>query len=76
MPVEMSFCSHCNERIPAGSIACKYCGTFTHQAGGNAAAVSAAAPEAKTEKRTAKWWTIGILAAVVVAAVIWLLVLQ
>ncbi|WP_159883236.1 zinc-ribbon domain-containing protein [Paenibacillus puerhi] len=73
MLMAMSFCSHCNERIPEGSISCKYCGTLTNQAGGSSAAPAAIAEPAKS---SAKLWIISIVIIVVLAVLVVLLALS
>lgn len=65
-------CSQCKERIPEGSLSCRYCGTVVTKAGG-ASSPAAKADEAKKRSLAAKLWlpiVIVLVLAVVLALVL------
>lgn len=65
-------CSQCKERIPEGSLSCRYCGTVARKARG-ASPPGAKADEAKKRSLAVKLWlpiVIVLVLAVVLALVL------
>lgn len=68
-------CSQCKERIPEGSLSCRYCGTVVTKAGG-ASPPAEKGDTAKKKSLAAKLWLPIVIVLVLVLAVLLVLVLR
>ncbi len=57
-------CSQCKERIPEGSLSCRYCGTVVTKAGG------ASPPAANAEKAKKRSWAVKLWLPIVILLVL------
>ncbi|RAU98678.1 hypothetical protein DQG13_17480 [Paenibacillus sp. YN15] len=68
-------CSQCKERIPEGSLSCRYCGTVVTKTGGTLPLAAAAeADSAKKRSLAGKLWIPAVI--ILVLAVVLVLVLR
>lgn len=68
-------CSQCKERIPEGSLSCRYCGTVAVKSGG-ASPLAAEADIVKKRSLAGKLWIPSVIVIVIVLAVLLVLLLR